>query len=325
MIRNALMIAALGSMLGAGVVYAQEAQEAKPARFDVMVRVMALENGTLTATRPGQAPEQAISYKAYPYGTRFVASDGARFRVHFSDLTYAVVRGPADFVARATDEWRKVTVEVTRGDLNFSIGARTLPDQFEIVTPLGAFTSLQGMSKLHIGDINKDTITEKDFSFRTLSGTATYSGLHYKMGALTQANAFTALQADTEEATELVGRSGEVKMDLPMGNDKQMPFSLTPGAIVKITRARPKGSDNWVVSVLALYANGEAQNYFCYVENRGEGFATGELIAEMLPEEEDEAEEGDEESEEGEAEETEEATEDFEEIPDELESFGDLM
>ncbi len=323
--RNAMMAVALGSMFGAGVVCAQEAQEPKPARFDAMVRVMDLEHGTLTVTKPGQPAEKAMSYRAYPYGSVFEADAGARFRVMFSDLTYAVVKGPARFVPRASDEWRKVAVEVQRGDLNLSVEPRAQPGQFTLVTPLGTFTSLQGMSKLHVGDVAKGAVTEEDFSFHTLSGNAVYEGLHYKMTGMTQANAFVSADAGGMVSSALVGKSGEVKMEIPAGNGKSTAFSLTPGATVKITRAKAKGSDNWVVSVLTLYANGEAKNYFCYVENRGEGYATGELIAEVLPEEEgaEAAEGADGAAQGGDAAQPKGDEGGLPAIPDELESFGD--
>lgn len=322
MMRNAMMVAALGALLGAGVVCAQEAPEAKPARFDAMVRVMDLETGTLTATKPGQPAEKAFSYKAYPYGTVFEADAQAKFRLMFSDLSYAVVKGPARFVPRASDEWRKIALEVTRGDMNFSIDQRVQPGQFTLVTPLGTFTSLQGMSKLHVGDVAKAVVTEEDFSFRTLSGNAVYEGLHYKMTGMTQANAFVSADAKGMLASTVTGKLGEVKMEIPSGDGKSTAFSLTPGATVKITRARAKGSDNWVVSVLTLYANGEAKNYFCYVENRGADYATGELIAEVLPEEKDVAESEGAEATSGDA--AQPAAEGgLPAIPDELESFGD--
>lgn len=330
MMRNAMMAVALSSLLGAGVVCAQDAQEPKPTRFDAMVRVMDLEHGTVTVTKPGQVAEKAVSYKAYPYGTRFEVSDGAKFRMMFSDFTYAVIKGPAVFVPRASDEWRKIAVEVTRGDMNFFVEQHAQPGQFTLVTPLGTFTSLQGMSKLHVGDVAKGTVTEEDFSFRTLSGNAVYEGLHYKMTGMTQANAFVSADAKGMVSTELTGKLGEVKMEIPAGNGKATDFSLTPGATVKITRAKPKGSDNWVVSVLTLYANGEAKNYFCYVENRGEGYATGELIAEVLPEEKDPEASEDAATDEtqdnaqgGAAAQPEENGGALPTIPDELESFGD--
>ncbi len=307
--------------------YAQEEAEAKPVRFNAMVRVMDLEHGTLMVTKPGQAAEPALAYKAYPYGSTFEAKDGVKFRLIFSDLTYALVKGPAKFVPRATDEWRKVAIDVTRGDLNFSIEQRALPGQFTLVTPLGTFTSLQGMSKLHMGEIlpGKD-VTEEEFSFRTLSGSAVYEGLHYKMAGMTQANAFSSADSSTLYSSNITGKLGEVKMALPSGNGTTTDFSLTPGATVKITRAKPKGSNNWVVSVLTLYANGEAKNYFCYVENRGEGYATGELIAEVLPAEENaETEDSAEDVASDDAEDASSLDAGLSDIPDELESFGDLL
>lgn len=303
MIRNAMFTVAFGACaLGAAALFAQESTEAEaqPLRFEPMVRVLNLERdadaapgATLRVKAPGGTAREAVAYKAYPYGSTFEADEGVRFRVGFSNLTYAVVRGPARFTPKAADEWRKVTLEAQLGDYNLRVDDRSLPGQFEIATPLGTFTDMAGMARLHLGKdlAANETVGEEDFSFRTLSGNAVFKGLHYTMSGMTQANAFASADTQGFVTSELTGRLGEVKMELPMGgNNAPTPFSLTPGAQVKITRAKPKGSDNWVVSVLTLYANGQAQNYFCYVEGRGEGFATGELLAEVLP---PEPEEGD--------------------------------
>ncbi len=289
MVRNAMFTLAFGALaLTATTAFAQDPEgEPKPLRFDPMVKVMGLEaTGGLKVTPPGATEAvDAVAYKAYPYGSAFEAAPGVQFRVLFSNLTYAVVRGPARFVPRAADAWRKVTLDATLGDYNLRVDERALPGQFTLKTPLGAFTSMSGMAKLHLGDIKANApVDEEDFAFRTLSGSAVFQGLHYTMSGMTQANAFSTVDAANLQTSEVTGRLGEVKMDLPSGNGATTPFSLTPGAQVKITRAKAAGSDRWVVSVLTLYANGQAKNYFCYVEGRGEGYSTGELIAEVLPE-----------------------------------------
>ena len=302
MIRNAMFTVAFGvCALGATALFAQESEaEAQPLRFEPMVRVLNLEPDA--DAKPGAAlrvrgadgkTREAVAYKAYPYGSTFEADEGVRFRVGFSNLTYAVVRGPARFTPKAADEWRKVTLDAQLGDYNLRVDDRSLPGQFEITTPLGTFTNLAGMARLHLGKdlAANETVGTDDFSFRTLSGNAVFKGLHYTMSGMTQANAFASADTQGFVTSELTGRLGEVKMELPTGgNNAPTPFSLTPGAQVKIARAKPKGSDNWVVSVLTLYANGQAQNYFCYVEGRGEGYATGELLAEVLPPEPEEGE-----------------------------------
>lgn len=286
MVRKVVRMMMLGVVLCASVICAQdEADTPKKVRFDALVKVVDLQ-GALQVKLPNATEfVAAMPYKAYPYGTVFTATDKARFRVIFSDLTYMVIQGPVTFTPVASDLWQKVSIQVKRGDFNVSVDQRAQPEQFEIVTPLGTFASLRGMSKLHVGDIAKGVVTKEDFSFRTLSGEAVFNGLHYSMANMTQANAFVSADVDGFYSSDVMGRSGEVKMDLPSGGGKNTPFSLTPGATVKITRAKARASDNWVVSVLTLYANGEAKNYFCYVENRGDGYCTGELIAEVLPEE----------------------------------------
>jgi len=296
MVRKLIAMALLGTVFGAGAAFAQEAEEeAKLARFGAMVEVQDLERGRVMATRPGRSPEVAFSYRAYPYETRFVVEKDTTVRLRFSDLTWAVVTGPASVVPHQIDpgEWHKVALEVQYGDVDLAVDSRVQPGQFTLTTALGAFTSLQGSFKVHVGKNVRASVStsDEDFSFRTLSGTAVYEGLHYKMGGLTQANSFSSSDTKFMRTSAVTGVSGEVRMELPMGAGQKSSFALTPGATVKITRAKAPGSDNWVVSVLTLYANGEAKNYFCYVENRGKEFATGELIAEMLPSEDEDGEE----------------------------------
>lgn len=328
MVRNAMLTMLLGALtLGASPLAAQEAPEAKPLRFDPMVRVMDVSaGGTITVTPPGEgsAPTKAIPYKAYPYGSRFEVAEGTTFRAIFSNLTYVVIRGPAIFTPRAADQWRKVMLDAQKGDYNLRVDERALPGQFELITPLGTFTDMHGMAKLHLGDIGKEkTVTKDDFSFRTLAGDAVFKGLHYTMSGMTQANAFSSADSQGLQTSTVTGRLGEVKMEIPSGNGQATPFSLTPGASVQITRAKAEGSDNWVVSVLTLYANGQAKNYFCYVENRGEGYSTGELIAEVLPQDV-EGEDGEEGAEGGDAaEDGAAAAGDI--VPDELNDFDDGM
>ena len=295
MARNGMLSIALGVMLGATAVYAQDDLEMKMVRFEPSVQVLALEQGGLTVEKPGKAAEAAVCYKAYPYGSTFTVADGVKCRLRFSDLSFAVVTGPAVVKPMAADMFRKVILDVTRGDFNLSVDQRAQAGQFTVLTPMGSFTSIQGTAKLYVGgDVAGGTIDDGDFSFRTLSGTAVFGGLHYKMANMTQANAF--LSGDAQKMTidgkvfrdtRLEGVSGGVTTAIPMGGDKAIDFALTPGAVVKITRAKNPGSDNWVVSVLTLYADGKAKNYFCYVENRSEEYATGDLLGEVLPEDEE--------------------------------------
>ncbi len=301
--------------------YAQDEEAGtKPERFEALVRVTDISMpGTLKVTRPGVTTAEPVQvFKAYPYESTFTLEKGATCRLFFSDMTYTVVLGPATFKPVAGDEWRKVDVQAQMGTYNFSVDSRVLPGQFSVTTPLGTFSEMQGMSRVHVGDIKAGTVTADDFSFRVLSGTAKFNGLHYSMSGMTQANYFTEANSEGLLMSDIKGRVGEVKMNLPTSGDgKNMDFALTPGTTVKITRAKAQGSKNWTVSVLTLFANGEAQNYFCYVENRGDGYYTGELIAELLPEEE-EGEESSAEDAEAEA-----YTSEALKTPDEMESFDD--
>lgn len=296
MVRKPMMLIALSVLLGAQWVCAQEAQEAKPVRFEALVKVGEIHGAAgsaLTALKPGaDAPVEVIPYKAYPYGTVFTLAPEARVRLSFTGFTYANVRGPAVFVPRINEDWTAATLEVRTGDYNIAVDDRSLPGQFQTITPLGTFESMNGRFKLHLGEITGNALNEDCFSFRVLNGTARYQGRHFLATELTQANAFTSADTANGQATQLTGRVGEVKLDLPSGADKTTPFALQPGSLVKITRAKARASENWTVSVLTLYNNGKAKNYFAYVENRGEGFRTGELFDEVFPDENSEDSEG---------------------------------
>ncbi len=323
MIRKMMLPMVLGVMFCAGVVYGQDAEaEAEALVFNPLVRVMDLPAGceaSVKALLPGAStPVTVVDYKAYPYGTTFSVGPKVTLRTVFEDTVFLTVRGPAVFTPKAEKGWKKVSVEVQKGDYNVATGKRVVADQFTITTPLGSFESVQGLVRLHVGDIAKGTVAKEDFSFRLIEGTAIFKGLHYAMSSLSKADAFHSADVEGMTQSQIFGDVGEVDMDLPMSGDgKNLPFALTPGATVKITREKAPGSDNWTVAVLTLYANGKAQNYFCYVENRGEGYYTGDLIAEIFPEEE-EGEEDDEDDEDGYD------SDDVEDIPDEMSDFGDL-
>lgn len=310
MVRNTMLATVFGVLLSTTAIYAQDLGEEKAIRFEPSVQVLGLENGGMTITKPGETtPIAAVSYKAYPYNSVFTLNPGVKCRLRFSDLSYVIVTGPAKVTPVASDVFKKIVLNVERGDFEISVDERAQAGQFSVVTPMGSFTSLKGTSQLYVGDLTKGTIEEDDFTFRTMSGSAVFGGMHYAMKDMPQANAFRTTETAMKTAkgkefrdTRLVGVSGEVKTTLPMGGDSVVDLGVSPGTIVKITRARQPGSDNWVVSVLTLFANGVAQNYFCYVEGRSAEYATGELLAEVLPEDE-EAEDGDEEDLDGESDE----------------------
>ncbi len=324
MIRRMMVFGVLGVMLSAGVAMAQEeGEEVQKVPFNPMVRVLdvpavALKDPlSITALLPqGAAPVKVVNNKAYPYGTTFTVAPKVTLRVTFSETVFMTVRGPAVFTPQVADEWKKVTVDVAKGDYNFATGKRITPEQFAIKTPLGAFDGVQGLARLHVGDISEGPVAKDDFSFRVIEGGANFRGLNYSMEGLSKADSFHSADMSGMAQSQIYGDVGEVEMTLPMSGDgKSMPFSLTPGSTVKITREKAVGSDNWTVAVLTLYANGEAQNYFCYVENRGDGYHTGELVAEIFPEEEEGEEEEDEEDGVSESE---------DELPEEMSDFDDL-
>lgn len=297
MVRKPMMLVALSVLLGAQMVYAQEAEEAKQVRFDALAKVNELSGdaASVTVLKPGATEATAlVPYKAYPYNTVFTVAEGTKLRVNFEPFTYVVVRGPAKFTPKSNADWSAVTVAADYGDFNIAVDDRVQPGQFQLATPLGTFGSMVGRSKLRMAQVAPgEALSEDNFSFRLLSGTASFQGKHFAAAELGQANAFTAAEA-TAGLTEISGHVGEVKIDLPSGAGKTTTFPLQPGSMVKITRAKARASDNWTVSVLTLYNNGKAKNYFAYVENRGEGFRTGELFEEVFAEEEEGEELGDE-------------------------------
>lgn len=297
MVRKPMMLVALSVLLGAQMVYAQEAGEAKLVRFEALAKVSesAGDCANVTVLKPGaEEAVPLVPYKAYPYGTVFTVAEGAKMRLNFEPFTYVVVRGPAKFSPKSNEDWTAVTVAADYGEFNIAVDDRVQPGQFQVVTPLGTFGALVGRSKLRMDQVAPGVeLTDENFSFRLLSGTASFQGKHFAAAELGQTNAFSATEA-TAGLTEVTGRVGEVKLDLPSGAGKTTTFPLQPGSTVKITRAKARASDNWTVSVLTLYNNGKAKNYFAYVENRGDGFRTGELFDEVFAEEEEGEELGEE-------------------------------
>lgn len=301
MARNAMWSMVLGILLSATVVYAQEDPEVKKVRFEPAVQILDLEQPGVTVIKSGATTAvEGLCFKAYPYGSTFKVADGVTCSLRFSDLTKVAVTGPAELTPMASDMFSKIVLDVKRGELGFAVDTRAEAGQFTVITPIGSFTSMQGTARLMVGDIAAGTIDEDDFSFRMLSGSAVFSGLHYGMKDMTQANAYRSSEVKKVttagkiyQDTRLTGASGDVRTSFAMGNGQDAEFSLAPGATVKITRAKQPGSENWVVSVLTLHANGKAKNYFCYVDGRGEEYATGDLLGEVLPEDE-EGEDGEE-------------------------------
>ena len=319
MMRYGMLIATLGLMLGVGTAYAQDdgfgdfadtaapaasaenataedgSSESKAIRFEPMVYVSNLSG--VEAGKPDSfftvldregRKFSGSPYKAYPYSSTFELSRGAVIRLQFAPMTYGTVRGPACIkFGHEGNDWRKVSMTLSRGDLKLAVDTKAKEGQFTLITPIGSFTSLAGMFRVHVGDIADGKISDDDFGFRVLSGKAGFSGLHYSMPELNTANQFVSAEGKHGDDSRMTGKVGEMKVRFPSADKaKPVELALSPGAVVKIGREKAPYSDNWVVSVLALYANGEAMNYFCFVDNReGRSFHTGELIAELLPEE----------------------------------------
>jgi hypothetical protein len=299
MVRNMMLATVFGALLSTTVVYAQEEAVSQEAiRFEPAIQVRNLENGGMAVLKPGVTESvAALSYKAYPYGSTFTLDAGASCRLLFSDLSSVVLTGPAKITPIASDVYKKIVLNVQRGDLKIAVDERAQAGQFTVKTPMGTFTSLKGTSTLYVGDISDGEVGEDDFAYSVKSGVAIFEGLHYGMNEMTQANAFRASESAQTTATGkefrdtvLVGASGEVKTTLPMGGENTGTVSIAPGTTLRVTRARHPSSQNWVVSVLTLFPNGRAQNYFCYVEGRGDEYATGDLLDEMMPQEEEEEE-----------------------------------
>lgn len=319
MISKSFVMALLGSMLCAGVAFAQEEEpEQKLLRFEPAVRVILLtpapEQTTTTdaaavksnkkvpdmlAKVPGATEAEPLQpYKAYPYGTSYEVREGVRFRINLSALTFAIARGPAKFTVLSDDVNQYVTVIMDQGDFNFSVDRNAVAGQFQVETPIGRFVAMSGMSKLHIG--NPDALTEEDpFTFRAIDGQASFL-LDYEKSAkdaepiysckvdLDREEAFVAvrdpnvtstdiienspfLQSPNVVSTVLTGKLGDVTLTIPIsGNGKTTSMGISPGISVRVVSAVPRGSDNKAIFVLPLTPSTE--NYYGYVERRGEGF-----------------------------------------------------
>ncbi len=264
-------------------------EEARVARFDPMVRVMDYEaqTGRISVAVPDMAPVQAESYKAYPYGSTFDVAPGVRCKLFFRGTTYVAVRGPAKITALQENDWSRVTLDVAYGDMNIFVDRQVQDKQFSIKTPLGSLEDVHGLCKLRMEKPTDGLFKGKDFNFLAQAGSARFVAQSVTTQPLANSSGFY-VEGGKPESMTMVGAAGEVKLDFPAGNGATTTFSLTPGASAKITRAQPMGSKNWVVSVLTLHANGQAKDYFCYVENRdGKHFATGQILEQMLASEDD--------------------------------------
>lgn len=320
MISKSFVMALLGSMLCAGVAFAQEEEpEQKLLRFEPAVRVILLTPAPeqvaatdadatakpktkvpdMLATLPGATVAEPLQpYKAYPYGTSYEVREGVRFRINLSTLTFAIARGPAKFTVVSDEGNQYVTIIMDQGDFNFSVDRNAVAGQFQVETPIGRFVALSGMSKLHIG--NPDALTEEDpFTFRAIDGQASFL-LDYEKNAkdtepiysckvdLDREEAFVAvrdpkvtstdiienspfLQSPNVVSTVLTGKLGDVTLTIPIsGNGKTTELGISPGISVRVVSAVPRGSENKAIFVLPLTPSTE--NYYGYVERRGEGF-----------------------------------------------------
>lgn len=269
--------------LAAGTVFAQDvAPVVKPVRFAPMVRVMDLESGTVLVMSEGKEPTEAVTYRAYPYGSTFDVAAGIVCKFYFTDASYISVRGPARFRAEQADEWRQVILTVDYGDINIYVERSVEGNQFVVKTPLGTFERIVGLCRLHLEAVSADgSIAPGGLVFRAQSGSAVCTAPGVTTQPMANGSAFSIEGSPNDFC--LVGVSSEVKADIQAGGDTVTPFSLTPGARIRVKREKPAGSDNHAISVLTLYANGQAQNYFCFVENRtGDLYVTGDILEKML-------------------------------------------
>ena len=173
MARNGMLSIALGVMLGATAVYAQDDLEMQMVRFEPSVQVLALEQGGLTVEKPGKAAEAAVCYKAYPYGSTFTVAEGVKCRLRFSDLSFAVVTGPAVVKPMAADMFRKVILDVTRGDFNLSVDQRAQAGQFTVLTPMWISTSMPSFSRVMACLVSNTEVTVPSKGANTLPSSGT--------------------------------------------------------------------------------------------------------------------------------------------------------
>lgn len=284
------IVLAMGCIGVLGVVQAQE----KVYRYEPLVRITNCEGGTCEVKAPGATAFKAVTNgKAYPYDSAFRLRGGAQCRIYFANAAFLNVTGDADFSVKTYDEgYTKVGLCATLGEYAMSIHENLPANTFLFETPNGTFTSLLGRSEISLkqGTHANDLTKSYDLAFRQNSGSGVFQGLHYKIPEIKISNAFTCEESQDHLATFVIGTLGEMVVQLPNGTGNDTEFPLSVGAEVKIRRVRANAGRRWVVSVFTALNSGTAKNFFVYADGNPD-IKTGELIDEILPQDDAEADE----------------------------------
>ncbi|MDO4527498.1 MAG: hypothetical protein Q4C03_01780 [bacterium] len=305
------------------------------ARFNPVLNIRNIKKecpeASITVTTPKGVATEAITHKAYPHGSTIVATEGVTFRLLFAPSSYVVVKGPAKIVLDVTENNRKAIIDVAYGDVNIRVAQTVKKEQVFLKTPVGTFESLVGIFNLRIDA--EDGVDGGNVTFRTATGYARFAGSSYGALALLDNNAFNVnmkaaqgqRMADTtnEVVTGRVGVFNLAVKDHAGSADKEV--QLLPAAGLRISREKPAGSENWVVTVMGLHSDGSIRSYFSYVENREDPLYW--IPEQIVAEEDASAEDEDGEEDETEQDNEEEAEEDefSDDYPEELGDFDDEL
>ncbi len=232
-----------------------------------------------------------VANKAYPYGTEINVPKKTRCRVELSrtPAAYIIVNAEesdATFTVRTKESFSALEIDVTKGNYAIYVSNGFTKDQVVLKTPIGAFDELVGHFFLNIETIDIQDKGDKLVSmgnnsyFTANTGTARYVGLHHSVPAVPVTTSFKAASTSSKREEELLGTNGTMDLALPVnGAGETTTFQLSEGATVFFTREKPFGCENWVVSFLTRYGNGQAKDFYCYVEGRAEpAFAVGNQI-----------------------------------------------
>jgi hypothetical protein len=258
-------------------------EEKSLARFNPVLNVrnikMTNAAASIKVTTPKGVTTEASTFKAYPHGSTFEATDGVSFRVLFAPASYVVVSGPAKFTLSISGNNRKAVIDAAYGDMNIRISKAVKPDQVVLKTPIGNFESLVGIFNLRVDaeDEGCDGCENcGNVIFRTATGSARFVGSNYSAPELLDNNAFRSVTSKRVARRlgnafdeEVYGRVGVFNLSVATragGEDKLV--QILPSAKLRISREKPAGSENWVVTVMGFHSDGSIKSYFSYVENR---------------------------------------------------------
>ncbi len=275
-------------------------EEAAPVkrRFDAHVMLREWEGGACTVQLPGQTTTIAArNYKAYPYGTRItLTNDGdnkARsLKLYFSSSDYVQLVGEGSVTLVNEPGTYRAGIVLNRGTLQVTLDPSIPQDLFYVNTASGNFTSIAGGAKIVVSPTmskSKERTPAVNLSVELSNGEAKFQGQNFFIPKMIIGQGFTcATYADNTE-THLEGGSSDFLVNLDNGSDTPTKFAFGAGGLVKFSRRKAK-SGRWVVSVLTISGGGTAKNFFSYVDGNP-AIRTGELIGEVLPEEDAVAEE----------------------------------